>query len=495
MTNRNIVALTKKGNELMQIIKEGQVRDVVDLMSQAEHVGSGQYNINYRLSVPNDSVVIRVSRYKKNYLQGVADAVMNDATFLNKFEAELPLDKVESSQQALSRDSVRIKNNIAYITNLLIRENICPHYVYMLGEADVRGFYAYVGIPNPHKDFKRYTNVSLHESYQTNLMDAMRTTMKTKSNKTKPLISPLQLKCVIFQVIHGIMMLQHYLPGFRHNDLRPDNILLRFEDSTNNRNTTNKNNNTNNKNLDTKSFRDYMVYTGEATSTNFEIPDVGVFAAISDFDLANAPIAFNQIHESHGLPGSMRGNTLMNDMISNSRHFEDQQAAGLLRNIGNQSFDMFQFLKALHDTLAEPKNEPMRSTYDEAWQWLSSFRIFSEPRYAPLRYTPDSLDALFPRNVLQHGTYFRFPKTSSSPKKVKPIAQYFPKPLGITLQYLGDDDERYNEAERKAVEKHPKAQTYEMIAIKPDLSSISRLKIGHFQHFALSNQAVYMLLY
>ncbi len=471
MADRNIRVLADKGDELMRIIKEGQVREVVNLMSQAEHVGSGQYNMNFRLNSPNNSVVIRVSSYMKDYLQGVADAVIKDATFLSKFEAHLPLDKVESSQLALSMDSVRIKNNMSYVTNMLIRDNICPHYVYMLGEADVRGFYAYVGIPNPHKNFKRYTNVSLHESFETNLMKAME----------EHQISPLQLQCVIFQVIHGIMMLQHHLPGFRHNDLRPDNILLRFNQVNQKRNEK--------ENGKKPSFREYLIYTGQETSALIQVPESGVFAAISDFDLANAPIAFQNIHESHGLPTSMIGATMMNNIIRNSSKFIDPQAAGLLHNIGNESFDMFQFLKALHDTMAN--HEPMRRTYQEAWHWLSTFGVFRDPRYIELRYTPDNLEQLFPRNILQHGTYLHFPSSQNG----SPIARYLPRPLGITLQYLGDDHERYMEDERKAVEKLPRAETYEMIVIKPDVYSIMRLKIGHFQHFALSGKPIYMRLY
>lgn len=474
MADRNTKALSANGEALMSVIKEGQMREVMNLLSKASHVGSGQYNINYKLHKPNDSVVMRVSRYGKDFLQETANWVMGQATFPNEYEANLDPHVIEQCQLHLSMDSVRIKNNISYFTNMLIRENICPHYVYMLGEADVRGFYAYVGEPNPTSQFRRYTNVSLHEAFDYNLAEAM----------SKQLLSPMQLRCAMFQVIHGIMMLQHHLPGFRHNDMKADNILLKIQDPGLNKNKQNKYKNAN---ADaTRAFREYQVYTDDDASALVMVPDVGVFAAISDFDLANAPVSFEWIHESHNMPKTMLGAALVNNMLTKPHNFKDQQAAETLNNLALASFDMYQFLKSMLDTMAS--NPKMKSTYEEVWMWLNSFQDFKSPDLNGRRYTHRELADFVPLNVLKRGTLFSFAQP-----KVNPVARYRVKELGIMLRYLGDVTENTSRKELEA--SGPLVDKNAAYFIQPSHCYIVRLGVGTFAQYAKSKKHIFIEFY
>ena len=432
MADRDVQQLKAKGKELMQIITKSSIDDIADLLEGALHVGSGEYNVNYRLmeKTGNDKVVIRVSRYMKDHVQEIADTLMKDASFPFPYKATLPKAASDAGHLKLNMDPVRIKNTISHVTNMLIEQNISPHFVYMLGEGDAKGFLAYVGVPDPHQDYKRYTNVSLHEAFDVDLYKAM----------AQQKISPFQLRVVLFQVLHGLMTLQHYLPGFRHNDLKLNNILLKldgYKDSkTKDSNNENKYQNAN-KNA-TRAFREYNVYISETNFAPARIPDAGVFAAISDYDLANAPVSIAYADASLGIPQNATGATLMNYILAKRNNFADKDAREALSNKAMASFDTFHFLKSLFDTITS--SQALVNKYQEAFYWLQSFNVFQDPRYAGKRYITEEIQELVPYRVISHGTYLFFDQEIA--RSVRPVSVYTPKELKYTVHYHGDDEER-----------------------------------------------------
>lgn len=428
MADRDIQSLKSKGKQLIQVITTSSIENIAHLLEGALHVGSGEYNVNYRLYGENESVVMRVSKYMKDHLFSISHMLMKDASYPLPYKAIISKDASVAGQLNLNMDPVRIKNTVSYVTNMLIEQNICPHYVYMIGEADAKGFCAYVGVPDPHKDFKRYTNVSLHESFDLDLHKAI----------VQERITPFQLRIATFQVLHGLMMLQHYMPGFRHNDLKINNILLKLDGYTEkgakdqkSLNYTNKYHNAN-KDGNGK-FREYNIYVSENSFASAKIPDVGVFAAISDFDLANAPVTVAYADGNLGIPKKVSGATLMNYILTRRGNFANVDAQRALSNKAMASFDTFVFLKSMYDAITSSQSTVNR--YQEAFYWLQSLNMH---QYAGKRYIESEIPALVPTALINHGSFLRFDQQVAS----KPVAVYAPKEVMMTMQYLGDDEER-----------------------------------------------------
>ena len=81
-----------------------------------------------------------------------------------------------------------------------------------------------------------------------------------RKNKNK--INYKQWKVIFFQIIFILAYIQHYYPSFRHNDLKPNNILI-------------KNN---------FSKKKYLIY--KLDKYKFKVPNIGIQLKISDFDFA-----------------------------------------------------------------------------------------------------------------------------------------------------------------------------------------------------------------
>ena len=76
-------------------------------------------------------------------------------------------------------------------------------------------------------------------------------------------LSPLEWKVILFQVFHMLTVMQYHHPGFRHNDFKPNNILV---------------------NTYTKTPNAYFVY--KMFGKNYYVPDIGITLKMWDFDFS-----------------------------------------------------------------------------------------------------------------------------------------------------------------------------------------------------------------
>jgi hypothetical protein len=427
MFSRDIEAMTREGSDILEIIRQGSRQKIVDLLLGARSIGSGQYNRNYVLARSHPDVVMRVSCYDAPLVQSVSTSVLPYARFPSEYEAVITdTERRNEAIRVLGTDAVRIKNTFSKITNALVRANACPHFVYMYGEADVKGFYSYVGESRAHMGFRRYNNVSFHERFDTDLHTAI----------AERWLDDDQLRSVIFQVLYALMTLQHYLPGFRHNDLNTRNVLLR-ETNNNNKNNNNKNNNMNK--------NSYVIYTQNPGETKrVAVPDLGVFAAVADFDMANAPVQLAYVGRGFAddLPPKA---TLENSMVMSHARFDAENARDNIRNVAMPTFDAHHFLYHVKRSARR-----QAGTYKGTLAWIDGLGVDFSKRYATQHAEP-----LMVQNLLA-SDFFAFPHDPDNNNNNNNFV-YAITEVPVALAYLGDEDERM---EQPREEVHPPLHSY-----------------------------------
>ncbi len=77
------------------------------------------------------------------------------------------------------------------------------------------------------------------------------------------LLTELEWRVLLFQVLHMLVVMQYHFPGFRHNDLKPNNILVNTYD---------------------KKSNNYFVY--EMLGHTYYVPDIGITLKLWDFDFS-----------------------------------------------------------------------------------------------------------------------------------------------------------------------------------------------------------------
>jgi len=101
-------------------------------------------------------------------------------------------------------------------------------------------------------------------------------------------LQPIQHRVILFQVIFSLYVLHTTYPGFRHNDLHTNNILVNVRGKASKRK----------KQIEMK-LNDYYRYHVKDFVLN--IPDVGIVCKIWDFDASNVSGVRNQKAENQGL--------------------------------------------------------------------------------------------------------------------------------------------------------------------------------------------------
>lgn len=251
------------------------VRDDADLervLAGSRHLGSGMYNDVFAAAVPagrygaRHDVVLRVS-----YLDGA-----------------------EGSGTRADEDPVHVQEALGEIGTALVRSGASPHFAIALGfracSAKLRAAFAasvararLEGARVLPRAFARGV-VSFHERFDSDLGTLMRARALTWR----------QVALCLFQALHAIATLQRYVPGFRHNDARCDNVLVErtrgaWDHAAD---------------APARPGRDLpgrayeFVAPRHSAPLRLVAPDLGVFSAIHDYDLAHAPgVAPNRVIE------------------------------------------------------------------------------------------------------------------------------------------------------------------------------------------------------
>lgn len=174
------------------------------------HLGSGKYSDVFKVQPAGSApgVVMKVSYYRDDTLcQLIKRAKAGD---------------VQGARIARDMDSIRVSSNFARVTAGLV-QSVSPHFVVVFCDHDCKSFAPRLGpllrerLKQLTPAQKRYNNVCFMEVFHTNLTKFL--TGSSYDENT--------LRVLIFQVVYTLAALQKRFPGFRHNDLSTNNVLLK----------------------------------------------------------------------------------------------------------------------------------------------------------------------------------------------------------------------------------------------------------------------------
>lgn len=348
-------------------------------------IGAGSYNDVFVVRFRGHSLVLRLSYYSP-YTLGKVQALIRQ---------HLPYKQLLQRAHAVTaQDPVTVKNNYSRLCNLLIEHGVCPHFVYLYHQKDAKCFAATVKEQVKPERAKnnlsfRYNNVSFHERFQACLRLKLRQ------------LSDLQLTVAVFQVMFALAVLQHYVPSFRHNDLSLDNVLI---------------------SIGTPQAQ--AVHHYRLKGMDFWVPDVGVFCAVTDFDLAHAPATVVPAGPG-GKPYGLHNQLIAKDQFGNH---SDVQA----RNINakpNSSFDTNYFLFRLKEALgARPSS---------VQGWLAGHTVLKQQ--AGAKYVSEAFPTLYPAVVLANAPMFQqFRRPPPDSATISAVYQ----PTKLPVQIVEDSGQR-----------------------------------------------------
>jgi serine/threonine protein kinase len=120
------------------------------------------------------------------------------------------------------RDAVSVNAAMGLIGNSMMRRGISPHFVTQFATVDIKNFYTKISHMVDRKVSRiqqKYTNLTFMEKFDCDLTRFL--TSRRRSDDT--------YRAIIFQVVYTLAALQSRYPGFRHNDLSTNNVLVRQE--------------------------------------------------------------------------------------------------------------------------------------------------------------------------------------------------------------------------------------------------------------------------
>lgn len=381
-----------------------QVRSIARYLKSAgteacarpEKIASGTYNEVFKIQVPvgprGTDVIARLSFYSAASIRK-----MNRAIEEYKRNGSVPESKLKlACKRVRDHDPVQIKLSMSWISNFFITHDISPHFVYMYHDYDCKNFQQKTG-QVVSEDKCQYNNVSFHERFDTEVPDLSKLLIGDTP------VSEDQLICILFQVIYTLATIQHYIPGFRHNDLSCQNILIKRLAPP----------------ADKRMFYRYDLY-----GRTFYVPvsEATTFAAIYDFDLTHASAHIMELDRKHPEIN------LRNDVIESNRFAGNKQpdVRATFNAAYNPSFDMHFFLYTLAYFLqrsnkvtcnSATREFPRCRLYPNVQNWLVSLGVMpsltANMAYKSPRYVGHIITHMIPVNLLFSPIFQRYTKPTA----------------------------------------------------------------------------------
>jgi hypothetical protein len=210
-------------------------------------LGSGKYSDVFAVEVQHAArgkVAMKVMFYRDSTLRRAAQAALRG--------------DVHEAVVAKRRDAVSVSREFSRLTRDWVPA-VSPHFVIVYVCEDVDGLADRFGHVLLHRlrtltPLQRmHTNVSFMEMFDTNMTEAL----------SGGAVSEGAVRQLLFQVVFTLAALQRLLPGFRHNDLSTNNVLVRR----------------------VRPWSARYSYRG----TVYTLADAHMFAALSDYDFIHVP--------------------------------------------------------------------------------------------------------------------------------------------------------------------------------------------------------------
>lgn len=260
-------------------------------------LGSGKYSDVFVVLSGKNKFAMKISYYREETVR--------------EFSKKMKNGDVKGAQKAKEMDAISVSRKFSEITEILAKSKITPHFVYVYSTHDVKSFIDKLPFDIMEKRLdqlstfqKRYNNITFMELFSCDL-----TTFLTKTRYNESL-----LRSIIFQILYTIAATQKVLPGWRHNDLSTNNVLVK-------------------KVVKENPTRYSVNGTNFYTKTRF-------FVAITDFDFVHVPNA-KRLENKRVTSGNFR-----------------------VDGVKNNSYDTHFFLKSILKCLIKTHTRDYQSTID-----------------------------------------------------------------------------------------------------------------------------------
>ena len=296
---------------------------------EMRQLGSGTYSDCFKVKDGTGrALAAKLSYYRDSTMRAVAEHAGHGDT--------------RAAQSARERDAVSVASGIARVAHTMREHRVSPHIVVVYTESDVSDLpprLAPLLVPG------RLGRLSARQTAVSHvcLMELCSCTLAAFVARSE-LATDRVMRCLIFQVLYTLACLQRLLPGFRHNDLSTNNVLLKKQDAP----------------VTTK----YVV--GART---FHTENMTVAVVLADFDFTHVP--------GHAV--------LSNERVTGGRYGITDDA--------NEGYDVHFFLKTLGKGMATRTSAPRTRAF------LASVGLEGKSR--PANKAPH----LDPARVL-HNAYF-----------------------------------------------------------------------------------------
>ena len=297
-------------------------------------IKSGKYSDIFAIRSAQGRFAMKVSYYTEDTI--------------DKFIKKKRSGDIKGAVREKNRDSIAVSEIFSKITKALLNKKITPHFIRVIEEHDVRGFIS--KIPGMQRRLQTLTD---HEKMYNHVTFMELFDMDLTALLTKRPLEDADIRAIIFQVVYTIAAVQRILPGFRHNDLSTNNILVK---------------------------------AGNAIPTRYEVNDASYYTAttyflsIIDYDFVHVPEV-----------------AMLNNTRITSGNYKVEEES-------NASYDVHLFLKSVLKCLANNTSAKVHETR----AFLKNLTRHDDDRYQ------HEIPSLVPERLLSHA-YFQPLKVFSDP--------------------------------------------------------------------------------
>jgi len=231
-----------------------------DPKSVIKHIGSGKYSDVFLVTNGRKNMAMKVSYYRD-------DTVC-------KFVERVKKGDLAGALRAKLTDAVSVGSEFSKFTRSIM-DTVSPHFVLTFCDIDCKSFAERLPLLTETRmaDLtpfqKRYNNVCFMEVFSCDMTKYL----------TRSKYDERTLRMLIFQVLYTIAAMQKKLPGWRHNDLSTNNVLV-------------------------KKMRKSVASSYEINSATF-YTDTPIFAALNDYDFVHVP-GYPRLENQRVLGGNYR---------------------------------------------------------------------------------------------------------------------------------------------------------------------------------------------
>lgn len=306
-------------------------------MDTITFIGSGRYSDVFKVVSGRKSVIMKLSYYRDNTLC--------------EFVANLKKGDHREARTVKNKDSIMVSASFANATNSLVAKQATPHFVFVYCNADCRDMAPRLQtllkdrIQTSTKIQLKYNNVCFMEPFNGDMTKWLRGHSRTVGDA---------VVCgALFGVLYTLAVLQKAYPGFRHNDLSTNNVLV--------------------KRL-YKPAKIGYVFGGET----YYIASMPILVAISDYDFTHVPNHSN----------------LVNERVVSGKY--------RVTEAPNKTYDTHFFLKSVLKSISKKKEHELPATK----AFLKSLPLKTEDRLDKLE-----IPGLEPDVLLRHSYFNPLRKT------------------------------------------------------------------------------------